>query len=145
MGLGKSRSTSLIEKLYWKRKQSDIPWFIPAAYHAFDHILINIDAFEGKEELNRLEALYKNLSEKEGKDFHEGVQTRMEWTIDRLKERVVGHWSLVQWLSGSEGERVRIYLFFGHVCLDFFRILPFVCLDFFRWFAQIAGGCPNIN
>ncbi|MGD2089186.1 MAG: HEAT repeat domain-containing protein [Candidatus Aminicenantes bacterium] len=91
MGLGKSRSTSLIEKLYWKRKESKIPWFRHAAYRAIDHILINIEAFGGKEELNRLETLYKNLSEKEGKDFHEGVQTRMEWTIERLKERVVGH------------------------------------------------------
>jgi hypothetical protein len=67
------------------------PWFIHAAYRAFDHILINIDAFGGKEELEQLEALLKNLSEKEGKDFHEGVQTRMKWTIERLKERVVGH------------------------------------------------------
>jgi HEAT repeat protein len=86
MGLGKSRDVALIEELYWKRKQSDIPWFIHAAYRAIDHILINIDAFGGEEELNRLETLYKNLSEKEGKDFHEGVQTRMEWTIDRLRE-----------------------------------------------------------
>jgi len=91
MGLGKSTSVSIIEKLYWQRKESKIPWFIPAAYPAIDHILINIDAFGGKEELNRLEALYKNLSEKEGKEFHEGVQTRMKWTIERLKERVIGH------------------------------------------------------
>jgi len=86
VGLGKSGNISLIEKLYWKRKESKIPWFIHAAYRAIDHILINIEAFGGKEELTRLEALYKNLSEKEGKDFHEGVQTRMEWTIDRLRE-----------------------------------------------------------
>jgi hypothetical protein len=38
-----------------------------------------------------LETLYKNQSEKEGKDFHEGVQSRMEWTIERLKKWVVGH------------------------------------------------------
>jgi hypothetical protein len=64
MGLGKSRKVSLIEELYWQRKQSDIPWFIHAAYRAIDHILMNIEAFGGKEELNRLEALYKKLSEK---------------------------------------------------------------------------------
>jgi HEAT repeat protein len=91
MGLGKSGKVSLIEELYWKRKDSDLPWFIHAAYRAIDHILINIDAFGGEKELKQLEALYKNLSEKEGKDFHEGVQTRMEWTIERLRERVISH------------------------------------------------------
>jgi HEAT repeat protein len=90
MGMGKSRNVSLIEELYWKRKQSDIPWFIHAAYRAIDHILINIDAFGKKEELEQLEALFQKLSEKEGENFHPGVHTRMEWTIDRLKERVLG-------------------------------------------------------
>lgn len=85
MGMGKSKSVSIIEKLYWKRKDSDLPWFRHAAYRAIDHILINIDTFGKKEDLEQLEALFKKLSEKEGKNFHEGVQTRMEWTIDRLK------------------------------------------------------------
>jgi hypothetical protein len=62
------------------------PWFSHAVYRAIDHILMNIEAFGGQDELTRLETLYKNLSEKEGKDFQEGVQTRMEWTIERLKE-----------------------------------------------------------
>jgi len=47
---------------------------------------MNIEAFGGQEELNRMETLNRKLSEKESKDFHEGVQTRMEWTVDRLKE-----------------------------------------------------------
>jgi hypothetical protein len=86
LGLGKSRDVSLIEILYRHRKQSDIPWFIHAAYRAIDHILMNLEAFGGKEELNQLETLYKKLSAEEGKNFHEGVQTRMEWTIERLRE-----------------------------------------------------------
>jgi hypothetical protein len=86
MALDKSCDVSLIEKLYRQRKQSEIPWFSYAAYRAIDHILMNIEAFGGEEELTRLEALYKNLSEKEGKDFPEGVETRMEWAIERLKE-----------------------------------------------------------
>ncbi len=86
LGIGKSRDVSQIEELYWKRKQSDVPWFIHAAYRAIDHILMNIEAFGGKDELNRLESLYKKLSAEEGKNFHEGVQTRMEWTIERLRE-----------------------------------------------------------
>jgi len=64
MALGRSRDVSLIEKLYGQRKQSEIPWFIHAAYRAIDHILMNIEAFGGKEELKRLQALYKNFSDK---------------------------------------------------------------------------------
>jgi HEAT repeat protein len=88
MGVGKSGKVSLVEKLYWKRKQSDTPWFRHAAYRAIDHILINIEAFGGKEELNDLKALLNKLKEKEGDKIHEGVHSRMEWTIERLKERV---------------------------------------------------------
>jgi hypothetical protein len=91
MGLGKSKSVSIIEKLYWQRKESKTPWFIHAAYRAIDHILINIDAFGKKEELEQLEALFKKLSEKEGENFHPGVHTRIEWTIERLRERVISH------------------------------------------------------
>jgi hypothetical protein len=66
MGLGKSRDVSLIEILYRQRKQSDVPWFIYSAYRAIDHLLMNMEAFGGKEELSRLESLYKKLSAEEG-------------------------------------------------------------------------------
>ena len=85
-GLGKCRDVSLIETLYRQRKHSDVPWFIHASYRAIDYILMNIEAFGGQEELNRLKSLYKKLSAQEGENFHEGVETRMEWTIERLKE-----------------------------------------------------------
>ena len=86
MGLEQSRNVTLIEKLYRMRKESDLPWVRHAAYRAIDHILIAAETFGSKKESGVLEALLQKLLEKEGKDFHPGVKTRIEWTIDRLKK-----------------------------------------------------------
>ena len=88
MGVGKSRNVSLIERLYWLRKESNKPWGRHAAYRAIDHILINIETLGGETELNQLEVLLKELNAKEGQNIHPGVKTRMEWTIECLRERV---------------------------------------------------------
>jgi HEAT repeat protein len=82
-GLGKAGTVSLIQKLHTERKKSGKPWFCHAAYRAIDHILINIQAFGGKKELEQLETLFPKMSEKQSL----GVHTRVEWTIDRLKDR----------------------------------------------------------
>jgi HEAT repeat protein len=89
MGIGTSKSVSLIEKLYRMRKESDIPWFRHAAYRAIDHILIEIEAFGKKKELKKVETLFNKLTEEEGKNFHKGVQTRMQWAVDRLKDSII--------------------------------------------------------
>jgi HEAT repeat protein len=91
MGFGSNNNVSLLEKLYRLRKESDKPWFRHDAYRTIDDILLNIETFGEKKEFDELKNLFKQLQEKEGKNLHPGVKTRMEWTIDRLRERVSGH------------------------------------------------------
>lgn len=59
------------------------------AYRAIDDILFNIEYIGKQKEFEELQSLFKSLQEKEKKDFHAGVRTRMEWTIGVLKERVI--------------------------------------------------------
>lgn len=89
MGLGTYHDVSLLEKLYRLRKESDKPWFRHAAYRAIDDILLNIETLGEKKEVDELQSLFKQLQEKEGENLHPGVKTRIEWTIDRLRERVI--------------------------------------------------------
>lgn len=88
MGIRKNTDVSLLEKLYWKRKESDKPWLRHAAYRAIDDILLNIESIGKQKEFDELQSLFNRLQEKEGKNLHPGVQTRMVWTIARLKEKV---------------------------------------------------------
>ena len=83
MGLGKAGTVPLIQKLHTERKKGGTPWFRHAAYRAIDHILINIQAFGGKQELEQLETFFPEIS----KEQSIGVHTRVKWTIDRLKDR----------------------------------------------------------
>jgi HEAT repeat protein len=89
MAIGKTMDAGLIEKLYEINNKSNLPWLRHAAYRAMDNILINIETFGGKEELKKLEEIYTVLSDSKGETFHAGVQTRMKWTIDRLKVQVM--------------------------------------------------------
>lgn len=69
------------QRLNRERMESKNPLFRHAASRAIDHILINIQAFGGQEEQEVLEKLLPEVVDKEG------VYTRVEWTIERLKER----------------------------------------------------------
>ena len=91
MGFGICHHVSILKKLYWLRKESDKPGFRHASYRAIDDILLNIEDFGEKKELEELQGIFKQLQEKEGKNLHAGVKTRIEWTIDRLEERRSGH------------------------------------------------------
>ena len=88
LAVGESTDVSLIAKLYQKGLKSNLPWFLHAAYRAIDNILINIETLGGETELNQLEVLLKELKENEKDKIHPGVKTRMEWTIESLRERV---------------------------------------------------------
>jgi len=87
LGFGLNTDVSLLEKLYWKRKETEKPWFRHAAYRAIDEILLNIESIGKQKEFYALQSLFDRLQEREGKNLHAGVQTRMEWSIARLKER----------------------------------------------------------
>jgi len=87
IGFGINTDVSLLEKLYWKWKETDKPWFRHAAYLAINGILLNIESIGKQKEFYALQSLFERLKEREGENFHPGVQTRMEWTIARLKER----------------------------------------------------------
>ncbi|MCP4348609.1 MAG: HEAT repeat domain-containing protein [Desulfobacterales bacterium] len=84
LGIGKAGKASLIKKLYHIRKQTKKPWLRHASYRAIDHLLINIEAYGKKPELAELERFFPTITNDK---LSEGVKTRVEWTIDRLKER----------------------------------------------------------
>jgi len=52
-----------------------------------DQLLLNIESIGKQKEFDDLQSLFNRLQEREGKNLHPGVKTRMEWTIARLKER----------------------------------------------------------
>lgn len=79
---GSVGTVSLIEKLYTARKENQEPWFRYAAYRAIDHILIRMEEFGGKKELDELNQFFPKITDKES-----GEYTRVEWTINRLKDR----------------------------------------------------------
>jgi len=93
MGIGKAGKADLIRTLYDIRKQSKKPWERHAAYRAIDHLLMNIEIFGKKAELEEfgkkaeLEELKKFFPEITDDKLGEGVKTRTEWTIDRLEEK----------------------------------------------------------
>jgi hypothetical protein len=74
-----------------------VPGFCPrfrhAACRAIDDILFNIESIGKQKEFEALQSrdslvfIRDRLKEREGKNLHRGVQTRMESTIARLKER----------------------------------------------------------
>jgi len=75
-------AVALIERLDRERMQSKNPIFRHAAYQAIDGILITIEAYGGKPALKALEDFLER-----GVQDQEGVLTRVEWTIARLRER----------------------------------------------------------
>jgi HEAT repeat protein len=81
LGLGKVGTVQLVKRLDRERKESPYPHFRHAAYRAIDRILIKIEAYGGEKEFEELEKLRLEVMDKEG------VYTRVEWTIDRLKKR----------------------------------------------------------
>jgi len=80
MGIGKAGKADLIGTLYDIRKQSKKPWERHAAYRAIDQLLMNIEIFGKKAELEELKNFFPEITD-------DGVKTRTEWTIDRLKEK----------------------------------------------------------
>jgi hypothetical protein len=84
LGIGKTRKTGLLEKLYSIRKQTKKPWERHAAYRAIDHLLIEIEEFGGKPDLEYLEKFLPTITDDR---LGEGVKTRTEWTIERLQDR----------------------------------------------------------
>lgn len=86
-GLGETGAAPLVMEIYEKRKQEretrKKPWFIDAAYRAIDKSLIRIEHFGTKEDLEKLE---KFLPTVENRDT-DAVYTRVEWTVDRLREK----------------------------------------------------------
>ena len=106
MGLGIYHGVSLLEKLYWLRKESDKPWFRHAAYRAIDDILLNIEAFGEQIELEQLKSLFKQLQEKEGKNseqhgggrsgliFYLNLNMTREWHAEGLMQEQTGFLTL---------------------------------------------------
>ena len=86
LGIGKTKRADLLEKLYQIRTTTEKPWERHASYRAMDHLLINIEEFGNKEDLSTLEKFYESIKHKQGQ-LSAGPQTRLEWTIERLKER----------------------------------------------------------
>ena len=74
-------AVNLIARLDKERKASGNPFFEHAAYRAIDEMLIALEAYGRKPELDALQAFLSKVQDAEG------VKTRVEWTIDRLKER----------------------------------------------------------
>jgi hypothetical protein len=87
-GLGETHDIALMEEIYKKRRESDLPWLWDAAYRAIDKMLEKIEEIGDKKECAPLEALYNKLVKRDGKNIHPGIKSRMKWTIDRLKERI---------------------------------------------------------
>jgi HEAT repeat protein len=78
MGLGQVGSVALVQRLDNARMASDNPLFRHAAYRAIDHMLNRLEITGNKQELNALKDLLSVVRDKEG------VQTRVEWTIQQL-------------------------------------------------------------
>jgi hypothetical protein len=74
-------AVNLIARLDKERMASQNPFFEHAAYRAIDEMLITLEAYGRKPELDALKKMKDNVQDKEG------VLTRVEWTIARLQER----------------------------------------------------------
>jgi hypothetical protein len=74
-------AVKLIEDLNRERMESKEPLFRHAAYRAIASMLITIETYGSKPDLDALEAFLPKVQDKEG------VLTRVEWTIERLRER----------------------------------------------------------
>jgi hypothetical protein len=91
-------AVKLIERLERERleQQAQDPLFSHAAYRAIDEMLITIEAYGDAADLQHLEAFFQKVQdavEKQSEDEkkeREGVLTRVEWTIERLRERQHG-------------------------------------------------------
>lgn len=69
-----------IKRLYYARKESEEPLLKHAAYRAIDEILITIEAYGGRTEMQMLNSFLPEILD------DEGIRTRVEWTINRLQE-----------------------------------------------------------
>ncbi len=69
----------MLKHLDEARMESESPLFRHAAYRAIDHLLINLEAKGGDNELNALKDFFPNVLDKQG------VHTRVEWTIRQLE------------------------------------------------------------
>ncbi len=84
-GIGKIGTVELLKKLHEQRNQSKFPWFRHAAYRAIDNILIKLEVFGEKKDLQKLEKFFLTaVTEKQ----NPGVHTRVEWTVNRLNHRL---------------------------------------------------------
>ena len=71
----------LLETLDSERMKSNNQSFRHASYRAIDGILVTLEAYGGARELHALETFLQTVQDKED------VLTRLEWTIERLRER----------------------------------------------------------
>lgn len=76
-------AVALIEHLDRERMESKNPLFRHAAYRAIDGMLITIEMYGSTSALEALEDYLPRIQDQEG------VLTRVEWTIDRLRERAM--------------------------------------------------------
>ena len=86
-GLGEIGTASLVTEIYAKRKQElqtrKKPWFSDAAFRAIDKALIQIEHFGTEDDLDKLEAFLPTVVNRKT----DAVYTRVDWTVDRLKEK----------------------------------------------------------
>ena len=81
-GLSQVGDVNLLKRLHEERRKSKDPFYRHAAYRAIDLLLLRLEGSGSPQDLAGLEDLYPQV-EKE-----EGVGTRVEWTINQLKERL---------------------------------------------------------
>ena len=73
---------NLLKRLHAKRLTSKEPLFRHAAYRAIDLLLIRLEGSKNPQDLTDLQDFYEQVKNEEG------VGTRVEWTVSRLKERL---------------------------------------------------------
>ncbi len=81
-GLSQVGDVKLLEKLHAKRLASKEPLFRHAAYRAIDLLLLRLGGSTHPQDLTDLQDFYEQVKDEEG------VGTRVEWTVSRLKERL---------------------------------------------------------
>ncbi len=106
-GLGRIGDVPLLKDLHNRRLKSDDPIFRHAAYRAMDNILIRLEAYGKREDLDALNAFFEELEEFQKRDAcvaarnlsdeyqdrairqdeacADGVFTRTEWTVQKLR------------------------------------------------------------
>ena len=81
-GLSQVGDVNLLKRLHTERQASQEPLFRHAAYRAIDLLLIRLGGSRNPQDLAALEEFYSQVKDEDG------VGTRVEWTVNQLKERL---------------------------------------------------------